>query len=242
MSRTVNPYDLLGRYPDRSRPMVTHYDGPDRRVELSVASVANGVAKAAGLLRDELGLAPGEQVSIDLPRHWQLPVWVLAALSVGARCGRDLAGPVEVRVVGPDRLAELRAGAGAGADDVLVCSCDSFGMPVPGGVPAGFLDVGVEVRAHPDVLVAEPGAAAAASLQVGADLLAWPDLLAARSGPAFGSGPRMWVDEATPEERLLHATAIAPLLAGGSVVLGCGLSPDEAERIRSIEQIDGRST
>ena len=233
--------------------MVTHYDGPDRRVELSVASVANAVAKAAGLLRDELGLAPGAQVSIDLPRHWQLPVWVLAALSVGARCGRDLAGQVEVRVVGPDRLAELAAGADAGADELLVSSCDSFGMPVPGGVPAGILDVGVEVRAHPDVFVAEPDAAERALLAVGADLVAWRDLLAARSGPATGSGTRLWVDEATsgtrlwvdeatPGQWLLHASAIAPLLAGGSVVIGTHLSAAAAARIQAIEGIDELSS
>ncbi len=240
---TPSAYDLLGRYPDRSRPMVTHYDGPDRRVELSVASVANAVAKAAGLLRDGLGLAPGERVSIDLPQHWQLPVWVLAGLSVGGVCGRDLPGPVEVRLVGPDRLADLRAGVDLGADEVLACSCDSFGMPVPGGVPPGILDVGVEVRAHPDVLVAEPGAAAAAALQVGADLVGWSDLLAAagdlsagdRAGS--GAGPRLWVDEAVPGDRLLHDSALAPLLGRGSVVLGTGLSAAQAQRLQAIEGI-----
>ncbi len=237
MSVVPGAYDLLGRYPDRSRPMVTHYDGPDRRVELSVASVANAVAKAAGLLRDGLGLVAGERVSIDLPRHWQLPVWVLAALSVGASCGRELAGPVEVRVVGPDRLAALRAGGDLGADEVLACSCDSFGMPIPGGVPAGVLDVGVEVRAHPDVFSAEPGAAAAALLQVGTDLVPWSDLVAAGPGPTVGPGARLWVDESTQEGRLLHHTAIAPLLAGGSVVLGTSLPPDQAARLRTIEGI-----
>ncbi|MGB7983458.1 MAG: TIGR03089 family protein [Candidatus Nanopelagicales bacterium] len=238
MIGAATPYELLVGHPDRSRPMVTHYDGPDRRVELSVASVANAVAKAAGLLCDELGFAPGERVSVDLPRHWQLPVWVLAALSVGARCGRDLAGPVEVRVVGPDRLAELRAGAEPGAREVLACSCDSFGMPVPGGVPAGILDVGVEARAQPDVFFAQPQAAAAACLHVGGDVVAWPDLLAARPGAAGGPGPRLWVDETTAAPRLLHAVAIAPLLTGGSVVIGTHLSPAQAERIRAVERID----
>ena len=74
-------------YPDRTRPMVTHYDGPESRVELSVASVANAVAKAASMLRDGLGLPPGAVVSVDLPRHWQLPVWVMAGL-VRGRHGR----------------------------------------------------------------------------------------------------------------------------------------------------------
>ena len=79
-----------------------------------MASVANAVAKASSMLRDGLGLAPGAVVSIDLPRHWQLPVWVMAALSVGAMTGRDLPGPVDVRIVGPRGLAAIAAGADRG--------------------------------------------------------------------------------------------------------------------------------
>ncbi len=170
MSATT-PYDLLGEYPDRTRPLVTHYDGADSRVELSVASVANAVAKAASMLRDGLGLPPGAVVSIDLPRHWQLPVWVLAALSVGATVGRDLAGsdlaaPIDVRIVGPQGLAAIAGGADPDADEVLACSCDAFGLPVPGGVPAGVIDIGVEVRAHPDQFRPEPDAARTAALLV----------------------------------------------------------------------------
>ena len=98
------PYEALATYPDRSMPLVTFYDGADSRIELSVASVANAVAKAGSLLRDGLGLEPGAEVSVDLPRHWQLPVWVMAALSVGATVGRDLQGPVDVRILGPAGL------------------------------------------------------------------------------------------------------------------------------------------
>jgi uncharacterized protein (TIGR03089 family) len=241
---TGTPYDLLGGYPDRTRPLVTHYDGADSRIELSVASVANAVAKAASMLRDGLGLPPGAVVSIDLPRHWQLPVWVMAALSVGATVGRDLAAgvspvaPVDVRIVGPQGLAAILGGADPGADEVLACSCDAFGLPVAGGVPAGVIDVGLEVRAHPDQFSAEPDAGRTAALLVKGLLVRWAEVA---SIPGPQPGARLWVDEDTGESVLLHAVAIEPLLVRGSVVIGTGLEAERAARIRATESVMGRA-
>ena len=240
---TATPYDLLGRYPDRTRPLVTHYEGPESRVELSVATVSNAVAKAASMLRDGLGLAPGSVVSIDLPRHWQLPVWVLAALSVGATVGREVRGldparHVDVRIVGPRGLAAIAAGADPDADEVLACSCDAFGLPVPGGVPAGVIDVGVEVRAHPDQFSPEPDVGRLAALLVDGVPVHWADLPSARDPQA---GARLWVDEDTSEYVLLHAVAIQPLQSRGSVVLGIGLDAQQAARIWAMESVTGRA-
>jgi len=233
----VTPYELLGRFPDRTRPFITAYDGPDLRVELSVASAANAVAKAAGLLRDDLGLEPGATVSLDLPRHWQLPVWTLAALTVGARCGRSLPGTVDVRLLGPAALDRLAAGEDPGAHEVLVASCDAFGMPVPSGVPRGVLDVGVEVRSQPDVFGPDPAAPGAAGLVGPTGRRPWTELLAA--GPPRGllPGQRLWVGATTPEAGLLEACAIVPLLLRGSVVLGAGLTDGQAARIRQVEAV-----
>jgi uncharacterized protein (TIGR03089 family) len=241
------PYELLLARPDRGAPFVTHYDGTGGRTELSVGSTANGVAKAAGLLRDGVGLAPGGVVSLDLPRHWQLPVWTLAALSVGARVGAELAGPVDVRLVGPAALAGLAAGADPHADEVLASACDAFGMPIPGGVPPGIIDVGLEARAHPDVLAVEPGAADAAVLVVDGRDQPWPALVA-RHAPAAGArasgsvgtpvpGPRIWLDATVPDAGLLLAVAVLPLLLGGSVVLDAGLPRDTAARTRDVEAV-----
>jgi uncharacterized protein (TIGR03089 family) len=237
--RVASAYDLLGRYPDRSRPWVTHYDGPDSRGELSVASTANAVAKAASMLRDGLGLAPGSVVSIDLPRHWQLPVWVMAALSVGATVGRDLPSrelptPLDVRIGGPQGVAAIAAGRDPGADEVLACSCDTFGLPIAGGVPAGVIDV-VEVRAHPDQFVAELDAGSTAVLLVRGVPVRWADVL---QSPGPQPGARLWIDEDTAESILLHAV-IEPLLVGGSVVIGTGLDAERGERIRVTEAVTG---
>lgn len=222
----MTPYELLLRYPDATRPLVTYYGGSDVRVELSVASTVNAVAKASSMLRDGLGLAPGAVVSVDLPRHWQLPVWVLAALSVGAQVGRDVPGVVDVRIVGPQGLA---APAAPSADEVLASSCDAFGLPIPGGVAAGVTDIATEVRGYPDTFSPDPGSAAAAVLAVG-KASPWAQR---RTGVAAGA--RIWVDESTPEEDLLDLVAIQPLLAGGSVVIATGLDPERTAAIRRTE-------
>ena len=233
--RLVTPYEALGSYPDRTVPLVTFYDGAASRIELSVASVANAVAKAGSLLRDGLSVEPGAVVSIDLPRHWQLPVWVMAALSVGATVGRELPGRVDVRILGPEGLAAMAAGRDPEADEVLGCSCDSFGLPVPGGVPPGVIDIGLEVRAYPDSFSPEPGPVAA--ILSGGTTGPWRDDPRA-ADPERGA--RLWVDESTPDDGLLRAVGVRPLLVGGSVVIGIGLAPDEAERVRVAERVTDR--
>lgn len=233
--RAATPYDALGSYPDRTVPLVTFYDGVDSRIELSVASVANAVAKAGALLRDGLGVQPGAQVSIDLPRHWQLPVWVMAALSVGATVGRELPGPVDVRILGPQGLAAIAAGRDPEADEVLGCSCDAFGLPVPGGVPPGVIDIGLEVRAYPDSFSPEP--APVAALVAGGTAVPWTG---DASADDHEQGARLWVDESTPDDGLLRAVGVRPLLVGGSVVIGIGLAPDEVERIQAAENVTNR--
>lgn len=248
----VTPYELLARFPDRSQPLVTHYAGPTGRVELSVASVANAVAKAAGLLRDGLGLEPGEAtVSVDLPRHWQLPIWTMAALTVGARVGRSLDEVVDVRIVGPAALTiagsaeqgEGQADVEVRADQLLVSACDAFGLPLPAqlivaaaaafGVPV--LDVGIEARVHPDLFTPEAGAGDAALIEADG-FVPWAARAAAM---AAGSprGSRLWVDDATAEADLLTRSALVPLVLGGSVVIGIGLTPAEATHVRSVERV-----
>jgi len=229
----VTPYDLLLRRVDPTRPLVTHYDGPAGRVELSAASVANAVAKAASMLRDGLGLAPDAVVSVDLPRHWQLPVWVMAGLSVGARVGRGLPDRVDVRVLGPEGLDRLRAGVDPAADDTLVASCDAFGMPVPGGVPAGVIDIAVEVRAHPDRFRPEPAAGGTAALIRDGVPRAWSQLDPGSVPP----GARLWVDGATPERDLLDLLVVRPLLLEGSVVIGMDLDPAQVAAIQRAEGV-----
>ena len=69
---------------DPGRPLLTWYDdGAGERVELSVATYANWVAKAASLLVDERDLERGDVLLVDLPSHWLGPVLLGAAWTAG---------------------------------------------------------------------------------------------------------------------------------------------------------------
>lgn len=78
------PADLLrsALAADPGRPLVTFYDdATGERVELSVATFANWVAKTANLLQGDLAAQPGDRVALLLPAHWQTAVWLLACAS-----------------------------------------------------------------------------------------------------------------------------------------------------------------
>jgi len=140
---------------DPSRPFLTFYDdATGERLELSVATTANWVAKASNLLVDELGVVPGEQVALDVPPHWHTAVLILAVGSVGAR-------------VAPRGTTGLRVAAWAegtplpDADDVLGLSL----RPMNGGLTRaypGVIDVATETLAYGDRFD-PPGVPAAAS-------------------------------------------------------------------------------
>ncbi len=96
---------------DGSRPLVTFYDdATGERVELSVVTYANWVAKTAGLLEDELMVERGGTVLVDLPTHWLGPVWLGALWSIGAVVtdDRSRVGQVDLVVCGPEDVADAR--------------------------------------------------------------------------------------------------------------------------------------
>jgi uncharacterized protein (TIGR03089 family) len=93
----TTPADLLASalVEDGSRPLLTYYDDETgARVELSVATTANWVAKVANLLVDSYDVEPGDDVAVRLPLHWQTAVVLLACWSAGARVGFDGQGTV----------------------------------------------------------------------------------------------------------------------------------------------------
>ncbi|WP_432096228.1 TIGR03089 family protein [Streptomyces sp. bgisy100] len=239
------PADLLrsALAADPARPLVTFYDdATDERVELSVATFANWVAKTANLLQDDLGAEPGDRVALLLPAHWQTAVWVLACSSTGvvADLGGDPAA-ADLVVSGPDTLDRARACRG----ERVALALRPLGGRFP-ETPAGFADYAVEVPSQGDRFApyapVDPGS---------------PALAFAGSGELTGAGTveRARTDAAahglTPVSRQLSglpydsweglsAGLLAPLAAGGSVVLCRHLDrlPQEAlEQRRESERV-----
>ncbi|MEU6146932.1 TIGR03089 family protein [Streptomyces sp. NPDC047081] len=146
------PADLLSSAlaADPGRPLVTFYDdATGERVELSVATFANWVAKTANLLQGDLGAGPGDRVALLLPAHWQTAVWLLACASVGVVADVD-GDPklADVVVSGPDSLDAARACPG----ERVALALRPLGGRFP-QVPDGFVDYAVEVPGQGDRFV-----------------------------------------------------------------------------------------
>ncbi|MFD4634725.1 TIGR03089 family protein [Streptomyces sp. NPDC058284] len=143
------PADLLrsALASDPARPLVTFYDdATGERVELSVATFANWVAKTANLLQGDLAAEPGDRAVLLLPAHWQTAVWLLACSSVGvvADVGGDPAS-ADLVVSGPDSLDAARGCSGERVALALRPLGGRFPQP-----PAGFTDYAVEVPGQGD--------------------------------------------------------------------------------------------
>src|SRR3954453_18206315 len=132
------------------RPLLTFYDDvTGERVELSVTTYANWVAKAGSLLVDEHDLERGDVLLVDLPTHWLGPVFLGAAWTAGLAVAFPSwsAEPTAI-VCGPEGLPTWAPRA----DElpVLACSLLPMGVRFADPLPAGGHDVGAEVWGHPD--------------------------------------------------------------------------------------------
>jgi acyl-CoA synthetase (AMP-forming)/AMP-acid ligase II len=125
----TTPSDLLARElrRDGARPFITWYDATTGgRVELSVATTANWVAKTAGYLLDEIGIAPGDQVDVDGTPHWISAVLLLASWAVGAEVATSPSGSAERLDVPLDPM-------GAGFSALVAAYPDAFTPSEPSG-------------------------------------------------------------------------------------------------------------
>ncbi|MFE9096718.1 TIGR03089 family protein [Streptomyces sp. NPDC007264] len=218
------PADLLrsALAADPARPLVTFYDdATGERVELSVATFANWVAKTANLLQGDLAAGPGDRVALLLPAHWQTAVWLLACASVGAVAdvGGD-AGAADVVVSGPDSLDAARACPGERVALALRPLGGRFPQP-----PAGFVDYAVEVPGQGDRFQPfspagpeEPALIVAGAEHTGAEVVERARADASALG-LTGPGSRLLSGLPYDTWEGLSAGLYAPLATGGSVVL-----------------------
>lgn len=225
---------------DPARPLLTFTDdATGERTELSVATFANWVAKTANLLEDlgdELGLAPGALVALDLPVHWQAAVWLQACWSAGhpvrlgtadGTAGSGTAGDPALVVLAHDGSRGLDTRAPDAGAEVVSLGLGPMGLPRPGASPAydRALDYDREVHGHGDryvpVTTARPDDVAlvtATGSWTGAEL-------AARAA-AFPAAGTVLVTAALRDARTAVATVLGPMAAGGRVVLCRHLDPE----------------
>jgi uncharacterized protein (TIGR03089 family) len=221
---------------DPGRPLVTFYDhATDERVELSVTTYANWVAKASGLLTDVADLERGMSLRIDLPPHWLSTVFLGAAWTVGLRV--TTSDDPDAVVCGPEGLA--RWAPRASAVPVLACSLRPLGVRFAEPLPAGVLDVGVEIWSQPDGFTAwDPPTG---------DDLATDDLtqgqvhdLTAAVGSVLTDAARL-LSVADPASPPGMATFTEPLVRGGSLVLVRNPDPARLDSVHDAERATARA-
>ncbi|MFM9371564.1 TIGR03089 family protein [Streptomyces sp. Da 82-17] len=217
------PADLLrsALAADPARPLVTFYDdATGERVELSVATFANWVAKTANLLQDELNAEPGDRLALLLPAHWQTAVWLLACSSVGVLADvGGAAADADLVVSGPDSLDAARACSGERVALALRPLGGRFPQP-----PDGFMDYAVEVPSQGDRFAPyAPVDADAPALAVDGVELTGAEVvrraLADAAELGLGPGGRLLTGRSYDTWEGLSAGLFAALAAGGSVVL-----------------------
>ncbi|MGZ8744610.1 MAG: TIGR03089 family protein [Nocardioides sp.] len=227
---------------DSARPLITFYDhATDERVELSVTTYANWVAKTASLLVEEHDLERGQTLHLDLPTHWLGPVFLGAAWTVGLTVALpggltgDGADSADAVVCGPEGL-EQWAGR-AGELPVLACSLRPLGVRFADPLPPDVHDVGIEVWSQPDAFTAwDPP---------GPDDLAVPGTTqgelwrTAAAGSLLTGGGRL-LTEANPASPPGIASFVEPLARGGSLVLVSHADPGRLAATYAAERATAR--
>lgn len=234
--------DVLARQlrADSSRPLVTYYDdATGERVELSVTTYANWVAKTASLLVEEHGLERGQELLVDLPPHWLGPVFLGAAWSVGLVVTGAGDREPDAVVCGPDGLA--RWADLANDVPVLACSLLPLGVRFADPLPPQVHDVGVDVWSQPDAFTAwdpptagDPATGASYGGATQGEL--WT---AAAAGSLLTDGGRL-LTEANPASPPGLATFTEPLARGGSLVLVVHAGPGRLDAVSTAERVTAR--
>ncbi|MFC5909394.1 TIGR03089 family protein [Streptacidiphilus monticola] len=223
-SGAATPADLLRSLldADPARPLITYYDdATGERVELSVKTFDNWVAKTANLLQDELAADPDDRVALLLPAHWQTAIWLFACWSVGVLTV-PAGDPAKAQLVvsGPDTLEAAQECPG----QRVALALRPLGGRFPQPLPDGFLDYAVEVPAQGDRFVPwAPVDPERPALEIDGEVLSGSHTvsLAAEQAKQLGL---------TAEDRVLSTLSfdswdglagglLAPLAVGGSVVL-----------------------
>lgn len=205
---------------DPASPRLTLYDDArGTRMEFSGQTLENWASKVANMLDEEFELDANSTVLIDFPVSWQAAVIALGTYNSSRIPLFD--GPPHTPTVVFTSLAGAEAWSDAPECDCVVVSDDPFGRGVIEAgetLPPGTIDFGPTVRFYGDQYFGEsPELSIFGREELGAE--------------------RYWVPHWSTTEEFEHAV-LAPLAAGGSVVLATGLvSADRMQEIAEIEKV-----
>ena len=215
--------------PDPASPRLTVYDETaGTRMEFSGVTLDNWANKIANMLVEEFEFDDPDEnphIVVDLPVSWQaavLPIGIYnAGLTFTVGHNSDDPSPSLVFTTA-DRVDNWPK-----ETEVVAVSDDPFGRGVTetgGTLPPGVVDFGPTVRFYGDQYYGNSP-----------DLSEWTD-----SDTAPDSAERVLIPGWTSRENF-DATVMAPLAAGGSVVVVAGVvSADRVEQIAEAEKVTAR--
>ncbi|WKD57021.1 hypothetical protein CAPI_02235 [Corynebacterium capitovis DSM 44611] len=201
-----------------SIPRLTVYDEVDgSRIEFSAQTLDNWANKVANMLDEEFELDAGATVVVDLPASWHAAVIALGAYASGHAPVFTPEGTTgDVVFTSPERAALWTEA------EVAVVTRDPFGRGVEetgGTLPPGTVDFGPTVRFYGDTYDGP-----------GPDISSWRD-------PTLGAQRYFIHPWATAAD--FERSVMAPLAAGGSVVIATGpLDDARARHIRAVENAE----
>ena len=202
---------------DAAKPRLTVYDeATDSRLDFSAVTLDNWAAKV-GI--EEFDLDEDSRIAIDLPVSWQAVTIALGALAAHVDFTFGTTDDADVLFCSPDRVDASFTG------DIALVTTDPFGRGVVetgGSVPDGVVDFGPTVRFYGDQFFGDTPALPALF-----DAAVIEPLAASR---VLSAG---WRDRASFDTNIL-----APLAAGGSVVVVSGLIDSaRVEQIAKSERV-----
>lgn len=206
---------------DPASPRLTVYDETTgARMEFSGVTLDNWANKIANMLVDEFDATPDTTIRIDLPVSWQA-----AVIGIGTFAARLTPlydeGPGDLVFTTVERFDDW-----PDADDVVVVSDDPFGRGVEeagGELPLGAVDFGPTVRFYGDQYYGE----SAQLSDFATDAI----------------GAERWLVSGWSSTSDFQSQVLAPLAAGGSVVVVAGMvSADRLDEIAITEKVTARNT
>lgn len=220
---------------DWSQPVLTYYDhASGERTELSAATLGNWAAKSANFFVDELGVAPGDEILIDLPEHWQTVSILLGAWWSAAHVRTPETDPDPASMAAVVTTVDLMPLYGA-VDELLIASLDPFAMGAR-DLPPGVTDFVTSVRVHGDQYrLAAPVRGAALDGATTAAVVTAARVRADDDGIVAGSrvlSTRGWRAGAEIVDNLL-----APLVVGASLVAVAHPDPDRLAALAESERV-----